>query len=217
MDAVILAGGKSERLNGIVAPFHKPFLVVNGDSLLVSAVRFALTITNRVIVVATGENAMPVWQLVRHFKDIRVTLSDEGVGDAIFRGLEMCYDDHVLVLMSDNIFKLNDSFKFRNAHGCAIGIRRQIPNDAQRYTRLIHDRWTEAHNVAGPIDAIWCGPLIVSRSRGLRVLRGKTQIGAYLDEVCPNAQLIECDTIDIGTPDAVQKVTAWQETNNDSQ
>lgn len=214
MDAVILAGGKSERLRGIVPPYHKPFLVVNGRSLLVTAVEEAQDVgANRIVVVATGENAMPVWQLVRDMRRVSVVLDDHGVGNALAVGLNVCREQRVLVLMSDNVFGKNDVSEV-TAHNTAIGVRKLPARLAQRYTRLVDQMWVEGgpsteHYAADLL--VWCGPLVVSRNHALAVLPGATSIGRHLGKICPNATLVATRTQDIGTPEAAAAVTVLEE------
>jgi len=210
LDAVILAGGKSERLRGIVPPYHKPFLVVNGRSLMIAAVEEAQQAgANRIVIVATGENAMPVWQLVREMPRVTVVLDDHGVGNALAVGLSVCREQRVLVLMSDNIFHKDDVPEVV-AHPCAIGVQRMPARLAQRYTRLIDQTWVEG----GPSTEhyeddiyVWCGPLVVSRNRALAMLPGATSIGQHLNTICPGATLVTTGTRDIGTPEAAAAAT----------
>lgn len=214
MDAVILAGGKSERLRGIVPPYHKPFLVVNGRSLLVAAVDEAQRAgASKIIVVATGENAMPVYQLVGEMSRTRVVLDDHGVGNALAVGLEMCREQRVLVLMSDNVFGKSDVPEVAS-FATAIGVQQLPARLAQRYTRLIDQTWVEG----GPSTEhyeddiyVWCGPLVVSRNRALAVLPGASSIGAHLNEICPGATCVATNTRDVGTPEAATAVTTLEE------
>jgi hypothetical protein len=209
LDAVILAGGKSERLRGIVPPYHKPFLVVNGRSLLVAAVEEAQRAgASRIVVVATGENAMPVWQLVREVPRVTVVLDDHGVGNALAVGLNVCREQRVLVLMSDNVFAKDDVPEVA-AYPTAIGVQLMPARLAQRYTRLIGDMWLEGGPSTEHYDdlTVWCGPLVVSRNRALAVLPGATSIGHHLNTICPGATLVPTGTRDIGTPEAAAAAT----------
>lgn len=216
MDAVILAGGKSERLGGIVPPYHKPFIVVNGKSLLVTAVDAALdTAARRIVVVATGENALPVWQLVGHRHNVRVVLSDRGVGDAVYRGLEVCTDERVLVLMSDNVHGENDVRAVVRGGDYAIGMRNMPKAEAERFTRYdsLTQRWYEGpyattHTPQTRDVITWCGPLVIDRWYGMAALQGQQRLGPFLDEICPKARLVPVSTRDVGVPAAVAEVTA---------
>jgi len=222
LDAVILAGGKSERLNGVVPPYFKPFVVIEGRSLLVAAVDSALAMgARRVIVVSAGENALPVFQLVGHRPEIRVMLATGGPGRALRRGLELCQTQRVLVLMSDNIHGPEDVYAVCTAANYAVGVRVVHRVEAERFTRLRGDRWVERRYDQDPLDdevakwsddatqavTVWCGPLVIDRYRGLNALAGQEKIGPVLNEMAPSFALVHVLTQDIGTPDAVRRVT----------
>ena len=214
MDAVILAGGKSERLRGIVPPYHKPFIVVNGKSLLVTAVDSAVDAgAKRVVVVATGENALPVWQLIGHRSEVRVVLSDAGVAQAVYTGLELCTAPRVLVLMSDNVHGEDDVKRVVNAEGYGIGVRYIPCEDAYRFTRQYRGYWVEGPGQGmtefNDSACVWCGPLMINRNLGVRQLsRAAGPIGPWLDELVPDAFThVTVSTQDIGVPDAVAEIT----------
>lgn len=214
LDAVILAGGKSSRLGGIVPPYFKPFVVVNGQSLLVAAVDAARDAkAERIIVVAAAENALQAWQMVGHYSDVRVVLSDRGVGHAIYVGLELCTADRVLILMSDNVHGDGD-VRTVTQYRTAVGVRRVPSKDAERYTRLSSEmRWVEGPDAeisSEPETMIWCGPLVIERVRGLATLRGQQRVGPHLSDIAPSAALVITDSIDIGVPDALTEATTHE-------
>lgn len=214
LDAVVLAGGRSERLNGIVPRWHKPFLVVNGKSLLVAAVDGAqLAGAGKIVVVATAENAMPVSQLLADRESVRIVLATGGPGRALAVGLEMCEAGRVLVLMSDNLFAPDDIPDIV-MHQYAIGVRYVTCAEAARFTRVEHGQWVEgptgANRACDSTDrhtAIWCGPLIIQRARGQVALTDSEKIGPKLGQLAPYADLVTTGTLDIGTPEAVQEIT----------
>lgn len=207
LDAVILAGGKSERLTGIVPPYHKPFLVVNGKSLLVTAVDEARDAgAEKIVVVATGENAMPVMQLVGHCPEVRVILANGGPGRALLTGLEMCYHQRVLVLMGDNVHGLHDVQRVTE-HRYAIGCRRVTHHsESLRFTRLVENEWVEG--LEHPTSTlVWCGPLVIQRQRGLDLLPGHEKIGPILGKLAPVFEHVDVSTVDIGVPGVVTDMT----------
>lgn len=210
-NVVILAGGKSERLRGIVPPYHKPFLVVNGKSLLVAAVDVALELgAGKVIVVATGENALPVWQLVGHHDKVRVILSDTGVGDSLARGLELSKTYKTMVMLGDNVHDVGELADFaRDEH--AIGVTEVDYPDATRFTRLVDDEWYEGRVTFKEDDltsaTVWCGPLVVDTHKGQHYLRGQQRIGAFLPRIAPNATHIKVSSVDVGVPSALVGLT----------
>lgn len=217
LDAVILAGGKSERLRGVVPPYHKPFLVVNGKSLLVAAVDHAKDAgAQRVVIVCTGENALPVWQLVGHIPGVRVVLNSGGVGESTRAGLELCLHDRVLVLMSDNVHTTED-VKAITEHEYAIGVRQELGPNAFRYTRHVGGRWIE-----GPQDCpydgptfvtVWCGPLVLNRMSGLASLIFRERLGPHLDSLFPQSSpplFVPVSSYDVGVPEVVKAITTQE-------
>lgn len=217
LDAVILAGGKSERLHGIVPPYHKPFLVINGKSLLVAAVDHAKDAgAKRVIVVATGENAMPVWQLIGHIPGVKVVLSADGVGQAVHLGLELCLADRVLVLMSDNVHTTED-IQVITENNYAIGVQRVPAAESMRFTRLVNGSWIEGPKMYAQLRlmpdslvTVWCGPLVIDRLHGLATLSGEDKIGPNLAGLSPEfdpAVLVPVSSYDVGIPEVVQAIT----------
>jgi MobA-like NTP transferase domain len=211
IDAVILAGGKSERLRGIVPPYHKPFLVINGKALIVHAVDEAhLYGAERVIVVATGENALPIHQLIGHRTRVRTVLAAGGPGRALSVGLELCTTDRVLVMMGDNIFATGDVGRIVGTPGYAIGVQSVPWADSHRFTRRVGDSWSEGETISSPpsVTDIWCGPLLISRQRGLLTLYDQEKIGPFLNEIAPDAISVQVRTIDVGIPDVVTELTS---------
>lgn len=218
LDAVILAGGKSERLRGIIPPYHKPFLVINGRALIVSAVEEATNVgAERIIVVATGENALPIWQLVGHLPRVRVMLNAGGPGEAVHAGLELCVNDRVLVLMSDNVHGEDDVQRVCDEE-YAIGVREYPVTEAQRFTRIVDGRWVERPTPYvddGTPTTVWCGPLVIDRQCGLHALDGCEKIGPHLEALfpshsdAPKRQLVSVKSFDVGIPDVVKQIT-WK-------
>lgn len=214
LDAVVLAGGKSERLRGIVPAYYKPFIVVGGRSLLVAAVEDALAVgAERVVVVAAGENALLVFQLVGHHSEVRVVLADGGPARALLTGLEVCTNERVLVLMSDNVQKLH-TLQEATASQYSIGVQNMTCADAARFTRIEFNRWVEGSTPdnhgcksTDPHTRVWCGPLVISRKCALTVLPDEEKIGPLLAELAPHATYVETRTVDAGTPDVVKQLT----------
>lgn len=218
LDAIILAGGKSERLRGIVAPYHKPFLVVDGRSLIVAAVEQALEAgAHRVVVVATAENAMPVSQLVGHHPQVRIILGTGGPARAVRLGLEVCEHERVLVLMSDNVHGQHDVLRV-TYQVFAVGVR-QLPRlQAVRFTRLVNGEWYEGPpgediSMLPENITVWCGPLVIARRWGLHVLADQEKIGPLLGQLAPRFELVPVSTVDVGTPEAIRQLTLGGKTS----
>lgn len=189
----------------------KPFLVVNGRSLLLSAVESALAENiDRVVVVASPQNVQQVWDLVGDIDDVRVTVSDRGVGDSVYRGAELTVGQRLLVLMSDNVFGPGDIANVIDASEYGIGVRDLPEIEARRFTRLGPSGWFEDPRVVlhESTSTVWCGPIVILRSRAY-TLRDEPRMGAHLNSLVPGGRftLVHTTTDDVGTPEAITRLT----------
>jgi CTP:molybdopterin cytidylyltransferase MocA len=71
IDIIILAAGRGSRLAGVMPPYMKPLMTVNGESILVKLIKeataavFNVTASDdRVTVVTAPENTMPIAHLL---------------------------------------------------------------------------------------------------------------------------------------------------------
>lgn len=219
LDAVVLAGGRSERLAGIVPPHHKPFLVIGGESLVLAAIRHAHTQRAiRIVVVTCAEIALPLAGLVatlppRIRGSVVITLSNTGVGPALAAGAALCESERLLVLMADNLTSSDDvALVCREEY--AVGVRLMPTLDAYRFTRWVRGRWVEDGVTAADTDLtqVWCGPLVLNRECVLRYGDANPggKIGPHLDRLAPSPQdlvRVSVETTDVGTPDELRKLT----------
>jgi hypothetical protein len=212
VDAVILAAGRGERLNGYTAPYHKPLLVVNGMPLINQAVDHALEVVQRVVVVVAPENAAPISQVLGD-RVVRMVVQrvPDGPNRALAIGAELCVTNRILVLMADNLLRHRDVEQcvVKEEEAAVIGIERVPIDVAGRFTWRDKDgRWREGHapephevwgQMGEDLVVVWCGPLVVYR--GL-IEPAERMIGPYLNRlVGKNPRLVECETFDIGVPE----------------
>lgn len=222
MDAVILAAGKGERLDGITAPYHKPLLVVNGQSLISQSVRHALRFANRVVIVVAPENALPITQVLGLLSvsaiDIIVQPKPTGPGDALRRALRLCTQDETLVLMADNLLHADDVEKIAKAEDTnVIGVRTVYPSpDNERFTRYqpVHKVWVEKipfnEDEQKAEALVWVGPIKVSTVEMRTALMldrhimesGEIPIGPYFNDLT-DVKVEKVDAFDIGVPEAL--------------
>lgn len=218
LDAVILAGGRSDRLRGLVPAYHKPFLVVNGRSLLLAAIRNAADQRAiRIIVVTAPQIAQPVADLVNTLSprirgQVVITLSGTGVGPALWDGASLCESGRLLVLMADNVISTEDvGAVCRYEYG--VGTRLIPTLDAYRYTRWVRGRWVEDNVSAANDDLtqVWCGPLVLDRQHVLRHsdMNPGGKIGPHLDAFAPSGELVRVpvECYDVGTPEELNRLT----------
>lgn len=116
METVILAGGRGSRLStvGVMPPYFKPLMVVDGRPLITRLVNQAFAATgDDVIVIAAPENALVIKQVLEHRHEgaryhMVVQTEPNGPGAALELGLRMAESSDVLVLMGDNLMPYAD-------------------------------------------------------------------------------------------------------------
>jgi bifunctional N-acetylglucosamine-1-phosphate-uridyltransferase/glucosamine-1-phosphate-acetyltransferase GlmU-like protein len=239
MDAVILAAGKGSRLEGVMAPYHKPLMVVNGRPIIWTAVHHALQVgANLVTVVVAPENALPISQVLMEFEarlQLLVQQKPRGPGDALYKALNIAHKGSptrakTLVLMGDNVTSFADIQKINQIPDFAVGVQLMDREEASRFTfvaRLTNGRdyWlegltpTEDHvDEATGMVVCWVGPFVVPSDRMMAALEqlyrdtppeDEIKIGPAFNHVGLDAAHIATQTTDIGTIDFAAKMTPW--------
>jgi CTP:molybdopterin cytidylyltransferase MocA len=227
MDTIILAAGRGERLNGLVAKYHKPLVLIDGQPLVRRATESALAVAGGdVVVVVAPQNAGVVAEVLEGLPaQLIVQRYPTGPGDGLLVGLKATRTDKVLVLLGDNVLTTEDVKQVVEAEPYGVGVQYILPGiDAERYTRRRGDGWVEKEPIDFNLDVtythvpdvphvvIWVGPLTIDARAARESLptmyhafhqNGERPIGPYLDYLSPEAQLIPVSSIDIGTPEAV--------------
>jgi choline kinase len=223
MDTVILAAGKGERLNGIVARYHKPLVLVNGQPLVRQAARIAHDICGgRIVVVVAPQNAAVISEVLEGVPDTYLIVQQRptGPGDGLLTGLELVRTDAAMLLMSDNIITYQDVQDVWAARPYGVGVRKLPANeDVERFTRWIdQDTWVEKEPLSerdGDPVLAWVGPVKFNAAMARESLpcmykafhdeekHLERPIGPYLGYIAPQAKLVEVSSVDIGTPEAV--------------
>ena len=191
MDTVILAAGRNQRLQHIIPPYHKPFIVLNGRSVLERAVDVATQTHpgDRCIVVCAPQNAVQAAHVVNSRALLAVQAMPRGPGDALWCGLQLVVTEHVLVLMGDNVTDVGDVRLFQPTSDATERIGIQRTRDLERaasFTVWNHKsrRWEEKvpigpEHIKPAIDiygddtrlvTCWFGPLMLRTARALDVL-----------------------------------------------
>jgi molybdopterin-guanine dinucleotide biosynthesis protein A len=233
MDAVILAGGKGSRLNGIMPPYWKPLL----PHLSVPLVRRIYeqvepVADEHVFVIAAPENALQISQIMptnRLKLVIVVQREARGPGDALMLALRLTKQKHLLVVMGDNLMPDEDVKNVCAAVkdspcGLVIGTGEvETKAEAQRFTRIV-DQGPYQTISEGPRGleylrkpyTVWCGPLVVPVTYTIDAMNrdsidmntlGERKIGTHLGDIGP-AALVPCSAIDVGTPETIMEVQA---------
>lgn len=228
IDTIVLAAGRGSRLRGVAAPYHKPFMVVNGRPLILGCVDAALTTTRgKVIVVAAPDNVVPMTALLRDADllnpRVRIIVQPDpmGPGDAFLLGSELVTETKTMILLADNVLSNDDVRRLVEADdelmvGCATVA---TPEVAARFTRIrpdgmiieqptvdiLRERWD------GGSFRVWVGPLIVPTNPMRRVLlnvgfTGELKIGRHLSLLGVKPTLVPVSSYDVGMLNELEDV-----------
>jgi len=230
MDAVILAGGRGQRLAGYALPFHKPLIEVNGKPLIFHTLEYAhLAGAERMIIVASPSNHGIISSMFTNFDYVTIAVQDQpnGPGDAMLVGFEHVESDRVLALMSDNLMS-PDRVEYMGRWSSFDGIGTQMlePAAASRFTRIskvdgsvkfVESTEVEAHEINHDgLVQVWCGPIMCSKKRMTQVLRSaqantpageELKIGPHLTKGLDRPMFFPTDAVDVGVPDTYMEVT----------
>ena len=226
MDAVILAAGRGSRVEGLVPPFFKPMMVVNGRPLISSAISEADRIgSTRIIVVAAPENAAALSHYLPSEGPLRMVVQfrPTGPGDGVLLGLDLVRSSHVLVLMGDNVFGPSDVSSVAkgwhlagssNAEGAnaVVGVRHL--EDPTAFTRQrSNGTWVEKvekspDDFTAGRSKCWVGPIAAKTEKlqdailhQSRDAAGERAIGPALNRL-EKVATVRVETYDIGVPEA---------------
>lgn len=230
MDTVILAAGRNERLNGLVPAGHKPLIIHSKLPLIAHAARQGIAALqedgDRVIVVASPENAAVLHQVLDPRIHMIVQRLPNGPGDALLTGLRLCGADEALILMGDNVTPDVDVEKVRDTFGNVVGVSLTPIEGCERFTRWRSDgTWVEKVPVKPALDMwtmrddephalVWLGPLklrVLDVRRALLQYRdhdvatvpgGELPIGPTFNSL-PNVQRVPVTSVDLGVEEAL--------------
>ena len=214
MDAVILAAGKGSRLDGIMAPYHKPLLVMQGKPLIRHAVENAMTARcSSVVVVAAPDNAAAISHVLNGpgmgAVDIIIQRTAMGPGHAINTALKLVRDEEMLVLMGDNFSPVSDVQRVVTHTGAnVVTITSHHPDIAQNLTWIDNGTWVEKVRPSANVPC-WVGPikLRVNEFRAAyeqwctKYQRAEILIGPLFNGLSSEVHTVTGSTIDIGTPE----------------
>lgn len=204
--------------------YFKPMLVVDGQPLIVSAIKAARAAgSRRVVVVVAPENAQPIAHLlsdagvIDHNLYIIVQVAPYGPGDAYILACNLITENEVLLLMADNCFGPNDVTNVARGRGpVVIGTKSIRDRDiAVKFTRVTSERTYEGPEIndaqrwsAGEEFRCWVGPVKVDAKGLFEAIVGaidpdrvghlhEVKIGPHLGEV-GNIVTVPCTTHDVG-------------------
>jgi len=192
LEAVILAAGRGQRMEGLAKPFYKPLLEINGMPLVAYAIEYASAAGAELVTVVTStSNHDDIAEAVSSYSRwARLVVQEEpaGPGHATLVALLEAEFEQTMLLMSDNIMNQNEVVEMamhsRITGTDAVGVRTVTPEQASRFTRIQdkksdkskytfvegtpigeEDTWHDGSGVK-----VWCGPLIFDTGTAIRVL-----------------------------------------------
>lgn len=183
VDTIILAGGRNERLRGVVPTAHKPLIVMNGETLIGRLVRQSMSspFTRNTVVVTSPINTQPIADIVPD-ASIIVQPRPTGPEAALRLGMRLSHDvTHVLLLCADN-YMTDASLHYaytcaaENPQALVMGTRSLPADRARRFTRIPESRsyLIDAHHgppEEDPHPLCWIGPVLIPREALVTVLK----------------------------------------------
>lgn len=170
ISVIILAAGANTRLGGVVPPYMKPLILVNGKPLLHHAVDHAVKdwCVEQVIIVVSPDNAKAICSIEDPGRQYILQPQPIGVVDAIQRAIDLIKNEWTVILCADNTF---DGFPHLEAHSLPlrpmIAVRDDLsPAESMRFTRyrtVMDGKKIEILNKSSTEigTGVWIGPLLL--------------------------------------------------------
>lgn len=200
-------------------------MIVDGEALVHRLTRQARSMgARRTVIVVSPLNASAVTDVIEsNLTATRYVVQPRaaGPGEALFRALEVCTEDHVLVLLGDNIILDEDLKKFDCCDPVAVGSRTFHKGDEEMVEKLTRIRPSGEFVEKVPVSEAdlwpdgsyhtWYGPLLIDRKRTLDAFdymfnfwnpddesSGELYIGPYIASMGTHVTRIEVDAHDVG-------------------
>ena len=219
VDALILAGGKGERLRSVIGDTPKPLALVNGRPFITYLLdKLQNECGFRRVIIGVGHQAETVIKtLGKKYGKTRLIYSQEdtplGTGGAILKATEMMKHDRMLVLNGDSWCEA-DLSQFRSSYirwGHRVSLVATEVPDVSRYGALsIFGNQVMEMKEKGPSGPGWISAGIYLFSKKTFLERVKTGPVSLERDVFPvlvkdcllNAWKSQSRFIDIGTPES---------------
>lgn len=221
ISAIVLAAGANTRLGGLVPPYLKPLILVNGKPLLHHAVNHATQDwgAQQVIIVVSPDNAKAICSVEDPGRQYILQPQPNGVVDAIRRAIGLVSTEWVVILMADNTFEaLDRSFLIPPFQDPMIGVRDDLsPAEMRRFTRYRArpcdiNAWVKGIDLIEASDnesgqGVWIGPLLLRapmvRASLLREPTSVTELIHWATNNGDDLAAVQMRCADLGVPEAL--------------
>ena len=221
IDIIILAAGRGARLAGVMPPYMKPLMTVNGESILVKLIKEATAAVfnvtssdDRVTVVTAPENTMPIAHLLNDADiDARIVVQRKPTGPATAVKLALQPDSaRTVVLMGDNVMSVDAIQRVMVLEDSLVTVvggnsARLVSPSFTRY-RTEQRQWVEKTPITDDDTGafVWLGPLNFSTDRLHNVLNrrlvvneaGEYPLGPLLNHFNDDLLTVDVTCTDIG-------------------
>lgn len=229
MDCVILAAGENTRLRGLVAPYHKPLIAVGGETLIGRLVSQALTVCQRVSVVVSPKNVVPISDILDVLtgsttSEVTLVVQPRPTSslDALRLGIRPLSlgRANTLLLCADNYIPSVDWERFLTvarhnpATGVVCGFKTCDEYEARRFARL--DPLCMGRLVSGEITYnetwpdqqlhCWCGPLTFNAQATLEKTDKCLASSLVINDKNVEPVFMGCGTVDVGIPEVLSTI-----------
>jgi hypothetical protein len=214
---IILAAGANTRLNGIVAPFNKPLVLVNGKPLIRHSIDHLLEwdVTS-IIIVASPENVRQLLTVAKSPVPIKwvLQIGPTGVVEAIKLAMMAVDKDRVVIVCADNTFA---GFEGPPMSGDWIATR-TLPNaEAKRFTRLEHGprgdmnlcSASSPRGYGGKESTVWIGPVTLGTAEVRNALERTGTVCIDVEDLIMQSttelQAFTMECQDLGIPESLSR------------
>lgn len=221
VSAIVLAAGENRRLQGVIPPFFKPLLVVNGRALITHAIDHVRDTweVDEVVIVASPRNIEPIIEVI----DINVVRfiiqpSPTSVVDAWklgFSAIDPMNSDVTVIVCADNLFDYEGAlFPSEYIHDaavngkCFVATRRLEATQGNRFTVIDNGVPQEPpYLMASKCVDCWIGPVLVPTGTARELIQRSTAatIEGLLRDISTSWNKIPMTCSDIGVPDALPR------------
>jgi D-glycero-alpha-D-manno-heptose 1-phosphate guanylyltransferase len=162
-EAIILAGGRGTRLQGIFDDIPKPMAPIKGRPFLGYLLRFIKNQGIKKVILSVGYKHQAIKDYFKSdFNGLTIVYSVEdeplGTGGAVINAMELVSGDNILILNGDSFLEINlsDFYRFSKQKDVAVSVALAKVDNTDRYGSVEFDstnritRFSEKNSAAIP-------------------------------------------------------------------